>query len=302
MELDVLCVGSATEDVICLVDDLPGPDQRTEALSFVTAGGGPAATAAVTLARLGVRAGFCGVIAEGAEGDRLTSSLEEEGVDVRWVVRDAVPFARAVVIASKSAGERAIVTSPPLTLPSDRVPVGAAPVVHVDQAGYRPVREALAGSAHESRVSIDGGNLIDGLRLDDIWLYAPSVAKLIELFPAGDAHESARAAIAAGAQNVVATDGARGSIWVDALGQTAVQPSFEVPIVSTLGAGDVFHGALLAAILDGQTSEEALRWANGAAALSCAALDGRSAIPDRATLERFLAQHPRPHATHGGIQ
>ena len=35
---------------------------------------------------------------------------------------------------------------------------------------------------------------------------------------------------------------------------------------------------------------EALRWANAAAALSCRALDGRSAIPGRAELEAFLAR------------
>ena len=50
-------------------------------------------------------------------------------------------------------------------------------------------------------------------------------------------------------------------------------------LVSTLGAGDVFHGALLAAFVRGLDLLAALEQANAAAALSCRALDGRSAIP-----------------------
>jgi sulfofructose kinase len=54
--------------------------------------------------------------------------------------------------------------------------------------------------------------------------------------------------------------------------------------VSTLGAGDVFHGALLAAFVRGLALAEALAFANECAALSCRALDGRSAIPTLAEI------------------
>jgi sulfofructose kinase len=50
-------------------------------------------------------------------------------------------------------------------------------------------------------------------------------------------------------------------------------------VLSTLGAGDVFHGALLAAIQHGLGLEDCLRYANLVAFRSCQGLDGRSAIP-----------------------
>ena len=56
-------------------------------------------------------------------------------------------------------------------------------------------------------------------------------------------------------------------------------PGHAVDVVSTLGAGDVFHGALLAQLVRDVPLAEALARANEAAALSCRALDGRSAIP-----------------------
>jgi sugar/nucleoside kinase (ribokinase family) len=59
-------------------------------------------------------------------------------------------------------------------------------------------------------------------------------------------------------------------------------------VVSTLGAGDVFHGALLASLVRQASLDAALRAANAAAALSCRALDGRSAIPTLDELERSI--------------
>jgi len=56
-------------------------------------------------------------------------------------------------------------------------------------------------------------------------------------------------------------------------------PPYETDTYSTLGAGDVFHGALLAQLVEDRPLEESLTRANRVAALSCRALDGRSAIP-----------------------
>ena len=56
----------------------------------------------------------------------------------------------------------------------------------------------------------------------------------------------------------------------------------------TLGAGDVFHGALIAQIIQGFELSVALHRANAVAALSCRGLDGQSMIPTTAELNAFL--------------
>ena len=86
----------------------------------------------------------------------------------------------------------------------------------------------------------------------------------------------------------VVTRGADGcTAYLD--GDTIDVPGFPVEAVSTLGAGDVFHGALLAALERGLELRDALVRANASAALSCRALDGRSAIPTWDELEAALA-------------
>ena len=93
------------------------------------------------------------------------------------------------------------------------------------------------------------------------------------------------AAVEAGAETVVMTRGHRGSIALTRGGEQVEAPGVQVDVVSTLGAGDVFHGALLAALVRGDELADALVFANTCAALSCRALDGRSGIP---TLEEAL--------------
>ena len=86
----------------------------------------------------------------------------------------------------------------------------------------------------------------------------------------------------AGAELVVVTRGEDGSVAYSRDGEVVEAPATPVDAVSTLGAGDVFHGALLAQLVADVPLREALTFANACAALSCRALDGRSAIPTAA--------------------
>src|SRR5439155_3033480 len=64
----IACVGLATRDTIYAVPRHPGADERVVATQRVVAGGGPAATAAVAIARLGVEARFVGGVDGEVEG------------------------------------------------------------------------------------------------------------------------------------------------------------------------------------------------------------------------------------------
>ncbi|MDP2968926.1 MAG: PfkB family carbohydrate kinase, partial [Deltaproteobacteria bacterium] len=54
---------------------------------------------------------------------------------------------------------------------------------------------------------------------------------------------------------------------------------FEVKVVDTTGAGDVFHGGFIYGLLQNWEIEEILHFANAVAALKCRDLGGRKGIP-----------------------
>ncbi|HZR94141.1 MAG TPA: PfkB family carbohydrate kinase [Gaiellaceae bacterium] len=247
----IVCVGLATRDTIYALPRHPAADDRVVATERVVSGGGPAATAAVTIARLGVPVRFVGVV----DGDL-------PGVEV---VRMPGRMVESTILVSGS--DRAIVTEEPARFAAPPETLAGASWVHVDHVGWPalPTRTTVL-------LSVDGGNAIDGLELEHVELYAPTEAR----------DDGRRAKV------TVVTRGSRGcTAYVG-------DESFDVPgfdgvdVVSTLGAGDVFHGALLACVERGLELRDACRYANACAALSCRALDGRSAIPSWDELEAAL--------------
>jgi len=282
----VVCVGLATRDTILAVPSHPAADDLVLATDAAVGGGGPAATAAVALARLGVETAFVGQVGDDATGAFVRDGLAAEGVDVselRVVGGGRSPESAILV----GAGTRAIAAFrgalPPFELSErGRDLCRSAAWVHVDQTGYPPVVPVR----DEVRLSIDGGNPIDGLDLQGVALYAPTEGSLRE------AYGTPEAALAAGAELVVVTRGAAGSAIYAAGGLVAEAAGRQIEPVSTLGAGDVFHGALLAALVGDTPLGEVLARANLAAALSCRALDGRTAIPTLAELDERSAAWP----------
>jgi len=276
----VICAGLATRDSIWRVPSHPDPDGRVVATELLVAGGGPAATAAVTLSRLGVDVGFVGAVGDDDAGRYVLHGLAAEGVDVSMLT--VVPGGRTPqsAILVDPDGHRAIIHHPG-HVPSPKRELEPE-WLHVDHAGWDMSRGQSPG-----HISLDGGNPIEGLDLQGVALYAPTEARLREDF--GDA----QGAIDAGAELVVVTRGAEGSVATTRTGETVEVAGVPCQgFVSTLGAGDVFHGALLAYLVRGASLHDALRAANTAASLSCRALDGRSAIPTLHELQRELERSP----------
>jgi sugar/nucleoside kinase (ribokinase family) len=247
----IVCVGLATRDTIYALPRHPEPDERVVATERIVAGGGPAATAAVAIARLGVEARFVGVI----DG-------ELDGVEVVPIPGRMV---ESTILVTPDA--RSIVTQEAAPFEAPRDALEGAEWLHVDHGGY-----AALPSRH-FRLSIDGGNPIPKLDLDGVELYAPTEGM----------DDGRRAKL------TVVTRGADGCTAL--VGDERIDvPGFRVdPVISTLGAGDVFHGALLACFARGLELRDALVHANACAALSCRALDGRSAIPSWDELTQAVA-------------
>ena len=298
-------VGVATADAIALVDRFPEADERIVAQDVLFAGGGPAATAAVAAARLGMEAAIVSAVGDDAEGERIVQGLAAEGVDVSGISR--VPGGRSgqsLVIIDGPHRTRAIVNRPGPEIdlgsnPAARSLIGAAEWVHVDQLGWRPVRRYLDQLARPPRLSVDAGNPIPGYTQTGTALYAPTIQALRATYgtPEGpdDTHALLQRAAADGAEIAVATGGGEGSFGIERGSGTLVHatpPAAE--IASTLGAGDVFHGALLAGLVRSERGElagldQVLAYATTVASLSCRGIDGRSRIPDHGEAIRHVA-------------
>jgi sugar/nucleoside kinase (ribokinase family) len=66
------------------------------------------------------------------------------------------------------------------------------------------------------------------------------------------------------------------------------EPAFNVHAVDTTGAGDVFRGGFIYALVHGQPMDQALRTANAAAAVSCTRLGALNGVPTLAEVRGLM--------------
>jgi 2-dehydro-3-deoxygluconokinase len=135
-------------------------------------------------------------------------------------------------------------------------------------AKARPVIDELAGSASLLKTSID-----DGVKLTDATTPETVVAYYRRL----------------GAAAVIVTLGAAGVHAVTPEGEHRIAP-LKVAAVDATGAGDAFTGALLAERIRGASWEDALRFANAAAALSTTGFGAVAPLPRRVDVEALLSR------------
>ena len=293
--VQVVCVGVITIDTIALVESYPGEDERVLADQISRAGGGPAAVAAVALSRLGVKSAVVGTIGDDADGKEVLRIFAHEGVDTSGISIGTSPTAGSVIVASKEHSARAI---------STRQPVVQAPIndaaknliahaqwIHVDHVGIKRLDEFGAARGKGHQISFDAGYDVESFDPIVVDLFVPTDRQMALRYPGVDLAVALENDSLKAGNTVVATQGSAGSAAFSPETGLVTAPGFKVDVTSTLGAGDVFHGALVAQLVQGYSLQEAMRRANAVAALSCRGLDGQSKIPTTTELNAYLEAH-----------
>lgn len=307
MEIDVLCVGLASYDFVYSVERHPEADEKCFSTGLLTGGGGPAANAAVSVARLGGIAAFAGYLGRDVFGSMHFEELLREGVITSLVVRGSHPTPLSTIIV-KPDGKRSVVTHK-----------GSTPALEPDQVYFTAVRpRAILFDGHQPAISVplakkarkqniptilDAGSVHQGtLELAPLCGYLAASEKFARDLSGAKGPAMALGFLARIAPVAVITLGGAGLVWAarrrsrDARSNTSAGAeqeggsieAFAVDAVDTTGAGDIFHGAFALRIARGEDLLRALRYASAAAALGCAKMGARAAIPTKAEVESLM--------------
>ena len=282
-------------DTIALVEKYPSEDERVLAEVIIRAGGGPAAVAAVALSRLGVKSAIVGTIGDDADGKEILRIFEQEGVDTSGISIGATATAGSVIVASKENNARAISTRQPVVqAPINQAAknlIADAKWVHVDQVGIKRLDELGVIRGKGPQISFDAGYGVENFDPIIVDLFVPTDRQMALRYPGVDLAVALENDSLKAGNTVVATQGSAGSAAFSPETGLVTAPGFKVDVTSTLGAGDVFHGALLAQVIQGYSLQDSIRRANAVAALSCRGLDGQSKIPTTTELDAYLEAH-----------
>ncbi len=295
-EFDVIGLGCASMDIIARVPYIPAKNEKIHALEMERSGGGPVGTALVVVARLGFKASFIGQVGDDFAGNYIIDEFQREGVAViHEVVHPETRSQISIVLVDKESGDRTIVSgrgelapAGPSDLRINAVKFGK--VLHVD--GY-DMRAAIATAkiAQKEGIAVvyDCGSVKEGslelLKYTDIAMVSEKFAR--QLVDTADYERVCTSLKEYGPEYAGVTLGKRGVYAMDDYSFFHV-PAFDVPIVDTTGAGDVFHGALDAGLLLGLGFREMLIMASAVSAIKCGTLGGRAGIPTMEILKAFL--------------
>jgi 2-dehydro-3-deoxygluconokinase len=290
----------------------PGQPLRTAATARLHIAGAES-TVAIGLQRLGIAAGWVGVVGADEVGARITRELAAEGVDIRSVRVDAgaptgfmlrelrtAEIARVTYYRTRSAGSRLSVAD------VDAAFAAVTPeLVHV--TGITPALSSAAADAIRQvvRCARAAGALVslDVNHRPSLPGAADAAAVVRELLPdidvlfAGadelgavvdedDPERAAAALTAAGPGEVVVKLGADGALARAGDSVTRIS-GLAVTVADVIGAGDGFVAGYLAARLSQLPVADRLRWGTVCAAFTVGTHGDWEGLPTRAELETF---------------
>ncbi len=311
----ILVVGSINIDEVIQVPRLPVLGETlpgTGSLKFVP--GGKGANQAVAMSRLGAHVAMAGRVGKDAFGEQSLAALQADKVDTGLVVTDQQEASGVAFIFLTSDGDNAIV-----------VAAGTNMRVGLDQAQLSDIFDAITQARAlvlQLEIPVEtvktliaaghNGGVPVVLNFAPAKLLPWEILKQLQVlianeteasFLAGmrvDSPEDARSVATTlheqGIPIVVITLGALGAVLArdDGSGntRTAYQPAPRVHVVDTTAAGDCFVGAFTVALTEGQSPEDALKFAVYASALKVTKFGAQSGLPTRAEVDAFLAQQP----------
>ena len=295
--LDVLCVGHACYDLVFSVDRHPDADEKTFAEKLIKCGGGPAANAAVTVSRLGLKAAFAGYLGSDFFGRRHLEEFDQAGVNTDLIVRGDSPTPVSAILV-KPDGRRTVVNykggTAHLTAESIDFSECHPRVVLFD--GHEPEVSLTLMKAVKGRgisTVLDAGSVHRGsLKLLEQVDYAVVSKKFARECTGKADPRQAASRLGQMGSAVVITLGEAGLVWKNE-DDSGSLPAFSVEVVDTTGAGDAFHGAFAAGLAYGKTWEGLLTYASAVGALCCTKYGARPAIPTAKDIAGFIKKHQK---------
>lgn len=287
--MTVVVVGSCNLDLIVEVGRLPRPGETVLGGDLARRPGGKGANQAVAARRLGAETAFVGAVGDDDFGTALRRALAAEGIDLAGLA--TVPGASGVALIVVDAQAENVITVAP----------GANRHVTAEGLSWTPasvlllqleiplatcVAATTAARAAGARVIVNAAPLPDPAD--------PQLRRLLELTDVLVVNEGEATGLGSvrperlrelGPPSVVVTLGESGAEVAEGRASYAV-PGNPVDAIDTTGAGDAFCGALAAALAEGRSLVDAVRWGCAAGALATTAVGAQAAMP---TLAQFDA-------------
>ena len=298
----ILVVGSSNTDMVIKTNHLPRPGETVLGGTFFMNPGGKGANQAVAIARLGGRGSFICKTGSDVFGHQSQQLFEEEGIDTSYIFSDSKHPSGVALITVDEHAENCIVVASGANanlMPADLAKAEEA----IDKADYIlmqleiPIEtvEFVAEMAWKKNKKVilnpAPAQKLSPALLQHLHMVTPNETEAemisgVKITDDASVHEAARVISDMGVKHVIITLGSKGAFIYSDSGAQMI-PALKVKAVDTTAAGDVFNGALITAMAEDRSLEEAVRFACKASAISVTRSGAQSSAPYRNEVDTF---------------
>ena len=300
----VAVVGSFMMDLVIKAERRPQKGETLVGQEFGMFIGGKGSNQAIAAARLGADVTMIGRLGTDLFGDTFMSSLAQEKIDTRFIVRDAEVGTGVGTPVIDAEGDNSIIIVPRANMRLSVADVeraestiAAADVLLLQlevpiEASQRAAEIARTGGAKVILNPAPARELPDGF-LAQVDIMTPNEVETeflsgVKVSDTTGAERAARILLGKGVSAVILTLGDRGALLLTS-DVTKLIPAYKVNVVDTTAAGDAFCGALAMGLARGEKIEDAVAFANAAGALAVTVLGAAPSMPTAKQMDEFLA-------------
>jgi len=300
MKFDVIGFGALNVDKIYQVPRIAKEGEETFVLDFQETPGGSAANTIVGLAKLGLKTGFIGKVADDYEGQLLINDFKREDVNTDGIV--VVKEGRSGVVTAyvDKKGERALYVHPSVndSLTFEQINLEytkQARFLHLTSVDEKPfqAQKKLIEEVSDVKVSLDPGEIYARKGLTKLrslikksFVVLPSEGEL-KMLTGKRWKEGAKMLVKEGAGIVAVKLGEKGCYVTDGKEAHLIEP-FKVNVVDTTGAGDAFSAGFLYGLINDLDLYQCGRLGNFVASRCVTKVGARTGLPTLSDLKDIL--------------
>jgi ribokinase len=303
MSNNIVVVGSSNTDMIIKVPRIPKPGETILGGTFSTAAGGKGANQAIAAVRAGGNVSFVARVGNDIFGKEAIKGFKKDGLNIDHVIIDKnTPSGIAEIFVAED-GENiiAVASGANANLSPDDIKSAEKIITKADILVVQlesPLDSVLTATriAHENGVRVilnpAPAQSLEEEYFKYLSILTPNESETeiltgIAVTEEESAKEAAHVLLGKGVETVIITIGRNGAFLVKSDCIKLIS-GFNVNAVDTTGAGDVFNGTLAVALAEKKSLEQAILFANAAAALSVTKLGAQCSVPQRREIEKMI--------------
>jgi len=300
---NILVIGSTNTDLVIRSKRLPTSGETVTGGEFYIAAGGKGANQAVAAARAGADVSFIGCVGDDDFGKQTFSNLKKEGIDTNLIKIEQGSASGVAFILVDYNGSNLISVAPGANFklfPEDiknkqaeikksaflllqlEIPLNTVKT-SIEMASEMGT-QILLNPAPAQSIAENILAKVDYLTPNEHEL---SILVNRPIKSANDQIEAAKHLVKVGVKHIFITKGEQGVVLINQDGMKSY-PAKKTTAVDTVGAGDCFSGCLASALSEGKDLNEAVNFAQSAAAIAVTRKGAQPSLPYRDEILKML--------------